>query len=218
MKLKMNTILSMFTPRDVKFLPLLKELTEVMVQAASLLYDLFAFAEKDKRDEICKLIKAEEVKGDKISSRVLKELNNTFITPFDREDINELSDKIEEIIDAINRVALKVMLFSPSQFTEHTVQMAEIIQNGSLEVQGGVDGLDHLTKSDESFRKHYKKIKALEEEADGVYEKGITALFREEIDTRELVKLKDILQELEKTANKINSAGKVLKTIFVKYA
>jgi len=218
MKLKMNTILSIFTPRDVKFLPLLKELTEVMVCAASLLHDLFAFTEKDKRAEICRLIKVEETKGDKISGRVLKELNNTFITPFDREDINELSDKIEEIIDVINRVALKVLLYSPSQFTEQTVQMTEIIQKGSLEVQGAIHGLNHLTRSDDSFRKHYKKIKALEEEADGVYEKGITALFKEQEDTRELVKLKDILQELEKTANKINSTGKVLKTIFVKYA
>jgi predicted phosphate transport protein (TIGR00153 family) len=218
MKLKMNTILSIFTPRDVKFLPLLKELTEVMVRAASLLHELFAFTKKDQRTEICRLIKVEETKGDKISNRVLKELNNTFITPFDREDINELSDKIEEIIDSINRVALKVMLFSPSQFPEHTVRMTEIIQSGSLEMQEAVNRLDHLTKSNHGFRGHYKKIKALEEEADKVYEKGITVLFDEQEDTRELVKLKDIFQELEKTANKINDAGKVLKTIFVKYA
>jgi len=214
----MNTILSIFTPRDVKFLPLLKELTEVMVRAASLLHDLFTLTEKDRRNEICRLIKVEETTGDKVSSKVLKELNNTFITPFDREDINELSDKIEEIIDSINRVALKVMLYSPSQFPGQTVQMTEIIQSGSLEMQKAVDQLDHLTKSNNGFRGHYKKIKALEEEADRVYEKGITFLFDEQEDTRELVKLKDILQELEKTANKINSAGKVLKTIFIKYA
>jgi predicted phosphate transport protein (TIGR00153 family) len=216
--MKINNILSIFTPKDVKFLPLLKELASVMVQAGLLLNELFSLLEKDKRSEICKSIKAKEIEGDKISIRILKELNNTFITPFDREDIDALADKIEEVIDVINRVAQKVLLLSPDRFTQHTIRMTEIIQCGSIEVKEAVDGLNHLKKSDEAFRKHYKKIKVLEEEADRVYEEGITALFKGETNILELIKLKEILQELEKAANKINTTGKVLKTIFVKYA
>jgi predicted phosphate transport protein (TIGR00153 family) len=216
--MKINTILNIFTPKDIKFIPLLKELASVMVKSGSLLHDLFAFTEKEQRSEVCKAIKAEEVKGDKISARVLKELNNTFITPFDREDINVLADKVEEVIDVINRVAQKVLLYSPDQLPSHTIHLAEIIKDGTLEIKGAVDGLENLKKNDTTFRKHYKEIKKLEESADGIYEKGITSLFREEKNTVELIKLKDITQELEKTANKINSTGKVLKTIFVKYA
>jgi uncharacterized protein Yka (UPF0111/DUF47 family) len=63
-----------------------------------------------------------------------------------------------------------------------------------------------------------KKIKQLEEEADGVYEEGTSGLFKSEMRTLELMKLKEIIQELEKSANKINNVGKVLKTIIVKYA
>ncbi|MDR0412752.1 MAG: DUF47 family protein [Dysgonamonadaceae bacterium] len=216
--MKINTILNIFTPKDVKFIPLLKELTSVMVAAGGLLHDLFASSEKEQRNELCKAIKTEEVKGDKISGRILKELNNTFITPFDREDINVLADKIEEVIDVINRVAQKILLFSPDKLPPHTVHLAGIIQAGTLEIKSAVDELDNLRKNDGTFRKHYREIKKLEEMADGVYEKGITQLFREEKNTAELIKLKDITQELEKTANKINSTGKVLKTIFVKYA
>jgi uncharacterized protein Yka (UPF0111/DUF47 family) len=58
----------------------------------------------------------------------------------------------------------------------------------------------------------------LEEEADGVYEKGTTGLFQSEMRTLEMMKLKEIIQELEKSANRINSVGKILKTIIVKYA
>jgi predicted phosphate transport protein (TIGR00153 family) len=216
--MKINTILNIFTPKDVKFIPLLKELVSVMVKSSSLLHDLFAFTEKEQRIEMCKAIKAEEVRGDKISNRILKELNNTFITPFDREDINVLADKVEEVIDVINRVAQKVLLFSPDKLPPHTVHLAEIIKDGTLEIKGAVDGLENLKKNDETFRKHYKEIKKLEETADGIYEEGITSLFSKEKNTVELIKLKDITQELEKTANKINSTGKVLKTIFVKYA
>jgi predicted phosphate transport protein (TIGR00153 family) len=216
--MKFNNILSVFTPKDIKFFPLLQELSAVMVKAGAKLHDLIAFAEEDQRPEICKLIKQEETTGDKISARIVKELNSTFITPFDREDINELADKIEEVIDVINRAAQKILLYSPHRFTPHAVKMTEIIQSGTLEIQGAVEGLEHLKKSDDVFRKHYKDIKKLEEEADGVYEKGITDLFKKEANTVELIKLKEIIQELEKAANKINAAGKVLKTIFVKYA
>jgi predicted phosphate transport protein (TIGR00153 family) len=216
--MKLNNILSVFTPKDIKFFPLLQELSTVMVRAGSKLHDLIAFTEEDQRPELCKLIKQEETTGDKISARIAKELNSTFITPFDREDINELADKIEEVIDVINRAAQKVLLYSPQRFTPHAVKMTEIIQNGTTEIQEAVEGLEHLKKSDDVFRKHYKEIKKLEEEADGVYEKGITDLFKNEANTVELIKLKEIIQELEKAANKINAAGKVLKTIFVKYA
>ncbi|MDR2843474.1 MAG: DUF47 family protein [Candidatus Symbiothrix sp.] len=216
--MKINNILSVFTPKDVKFLPLLKDLSDIMVKSASLLHDLLAFTEKDQRPEICRLIKVEETNGDKLSNSISKELNNTFITPFDREDINELADKIEEVIDVINRAAQKVLLYDPDQFPDSAVQMTEVVQKGTLEVQSAVDGLEHLKKSDVVFRKHYKEIKALEEEADGIYEKGIMDLFRNEKNTVELIKLKEIIQELEKAANKVNSTGKILKTIFVKYA
>jgi predicted phosphate transport protein (TIGR00153 family) len=216
--MKVNTILSIFTPKDVRFFPLLNDLADVLVQAATLLHELFQLDDKEQRLRVCKLIKAEEIRGDKISAAVFKELNNTFITPFDREDIDALADKVEEIIDVINRIGHKIQLYSPEKMPDTTVRMTDIILKGTVEIRDAVSELKNLKKSDARFRSHYKQIKALEEDADGVYERGIMQLFREEKDTVELIKLKEIIQELEKTANKINNAGKVLKTVFVKYA
>ena len=216
--MSINNILSIFTPKDVKFFPLLKEIAEVMVKAGELLHNLAAHTEKEHRPEICKLIKQEETSGDKLSARILKELNSTFITPFDREDINALADKIEEVIDTIHRASQKILLYSPNHFTSYAIRMTELIREGTLEVQKAVCGLEYMKKSDDVFRKHYKEIKRLEEEADGVYEKGIMDLFRNEANITELIKLKEIIQELEKAANRVNSTGKVLKTLFVKYA
>ena len=216
--MKFNNILSFFTPKDVKFFPLLKEISAAMVKASAHLQDLIACTEKEQRPEICKLIKQEETLGDKISARILKKLNTTFITPFDREDIDMLADKIEDVVDVLHRVSQKILLYSPDHFTPSAIRLTRIIHEGTLEIQGAVGSLEHLKKSDEDFRKHYKKIKLLEEEADGVYEEGITDLFQNETNIFELVKLKEIIQELEKAANKVNSTGKVLKTIYVKYA
>ncbi len=216
--MKINTLLSVFSPKDTKFFPLLRETTSIMVQASTLLRDLFSVTEKDRQKEFCKLIKAEELKGDKATGRIFKALNETFITPFDREDINALTDCMDDVIDIINRAAQKVLLYVPQSLPACTVELTEVIYKGTLEVQGAVNELEKMKKADNDFRKHYKEIKRLEEAADVMYEHGIIDLFRDETNTVELIKLKEIITELEKAANKINHTGKVLKTIFVKYA
>ena len=216
--MKVNTLLSLFTPKDVKFFPLLKETASILVQASSLLQELFELTEKEKRKDLCALIKAEEIKGDKATGSILKALNETFITPFDREDIDALADKMDNVIDSINRASLKVLLYSPDNLSDSMRSLTKIIKQGVIEVQGAIDELSYLKHTDHKLRSHYKEIKQLEEEADVIYEKGIMRLFSEETNGVELIKQKEIIQELEKTVDKINNVGKVLKTIFVKYA
>ena len=216
--MKINTLLSIFSPKDVKFFPLLKETASILVKSSLLLNELFLLSEKEKRKELCGKIKEEELKGDKVTGSILEALNETFITPFDREDIDALTDKLDDVIDAINRTSHKVLLYSPEKLPDCTRLLTEIIGKGAIEIQKAVDELSNLKHTDDKLREHCRKIKKLEEEADVVYENGIMTLFKEESNSIELIKLKEIIQELEKTANRINNTGKVLKTIFVKYA
>lgn len=216
--MKINTVLSIFAPKDVKFFPLLRETASILVQASNLLDELFSCKDIAVRDELCREIKAEELKGDKVTGYILKALNETFITPFDREDIDALADEMDDVIDSINRAAQKVLLYSPETLPECTLKLSEVIKKGALEIQAGIEELANIKKTDKRLRQHYKEIKRLEEEADTLYETGIMLLFKEEKNTVELIKLKEVIQELEKTANKINNTGKVFKTIFVKYA
>ncbi|MDD2437437.1 MAG: DUF47 family protein [Massilibacteroides sp.] len=216
--MKINNLLSVFAPKDVKFLPLLNEASEVLTNSAELLKQLFESQEEVVRTDLCKQIKNEELKGDKVTGRVFKALNETFITPFDREDIYELTEEIDDSIDAINRAAHKVLLYDPHRLPSCTAILSDIVREATIEVRSAVGELSNLKKTDDQFRKHCREIKQLEEKADGVYEEGIITLFKEEKDILELIKLKEIIQELEKSANKINNIGKVLKAILVKYA
>jgi len=216
--MKINSILSFFTPKDVKFVPMLMEVAEVMDSSAILLQELFSSDNPKRVVELCHLIKLEETNGDKITGKMFKSLNETFITPFDREDITELTDTMDDVIDIINRVAQKVVLFSPETLPPATLEMAVVIKKGTAEIKSAVDELNNLRKTDNQVRKHTKEIKRLEEEADRIYEKGTSDLFRSNIHPVELIKLKEIIQEMEKVANRINSVGKILKTIIVKYA
>ncbi len=216
--MKINNILSIFSPKDVKFFPLLGETAEILVQGSKLLVQLFNTNNENEQIELCKLIKAEELKGDKTTGKIIKALNETFITPFDREDINALADEMDDVMDSMNRAAQKVLLYSPKRLPESTIKLTEIIDKGTYQLQEAMHELPHLKHSDQKLRQIYKDIKRLEEEADAIYENGTMQLFKEEKDTVELIKLKEIIHELEKTANRINNAGKVLKNIFVKYA
>ena len=124
----------------------------------------------------------------------------------------------DDVLDVINRCAQKVQLYQPQRFPSHTVTLVEVIKKGSDELQSAVNELSNIKRTDLRLRAHCKEIKKLEEEADTVYEEAITYLFSQETNAVELIKLKEIIQELEKTVNKINSAAKVITSILVKYA
>ena len=214
-----NSIVSIFTPKDRKFFPLLEESADILDKAATLLEELFMSDNyKDRATELCRAIKHEETEGDRVIALIYKELNDTFLTPLDREDIGALADEMDDAIDAINRAAQKVLLFSPETLPPATTQLAQIIKQGAKEVQAAAHRLSEVKKSSDQVKLHVKRIKQLEEEADGVYERGTSGLFKSEMRTLEMMKSKEIIQELEKSANRINGVGKVLKTIIVKYA
>jgi uncharacterized protein Yka (UPF0111/DUF47 family) len=96
--------------------------------------------------------------------------------------------------------------------------MAVVIKKGTAGIKAAVNELTNLKKSDKQIRIYIKEIKHFEEEADRIYEKGTSGLFKSDIRTIELIKLKEIIQEMEKAANRINGVGKILKTIVIKYA
>jgi len=217
--MKINTILSIFAPKDVKFFPLLEETAEILEKSAIYLQKLFSSdLQKEEIKELCRLIKTEETKGDKVTGQIFKRLNDTFITPFDREDIDALADSMDDAIDAINRSAQKVLLYSPESLPPSTSLLADTIKSSSIEVKEAVYELSNLKKTDQRIREHAREIKKMEEKADALYEEAIMNLFKTETRPVELIKLKEIIQELEKSANKINNVGKVLKTIIIKFA
>ncbi|MDR0814388.1 MAG: DUF47 family protein [Bacteroidales bacterium] len=215
--MKINSILSFLTPKDTKFIPLLRDTAAILVEAGDLLDQFFRASGKQQK-EICELIKVQESKADKTTGRIFKLLNEIFITPFDREDIHELANNMDDVMDSINRSAHKVIMYSPAELPKYTRKMAEIIQRGTVEIATAIEELASFRRNDRKIRKSCKEIKNLEELADTIYEEGIIDLFHGDFKTLELFKLKEVLQELEKAANKINQTGKVLKTIIVKYA
>ncbi|MDR3236219.1 MAG: DUF47 family protein [Prevotellaceae bacterium] len=214
-----NSFLSRLTPKEPKFFPLLKEMSDVILRAADL---MIAFASShcghDEAIEFYKKIKDEEHKGDKLSIRIFDELNSTFITPFDREDIHDLANNLDDVTDGINSAAKRIALYNPKRLPDSAVLLAKLIKEDAECIARAIGELDVLKKSPAKITQCCNELHDIENKADDVYENFIIKLFNEETDSTEIIKLKDIMYELEKTTDCAEYVGKVIKTIIVKYA
>lgn len=213
-----NSFLNRFTPQEPKFFPLLKKMSDVIIKASDLLVLCLQENTHEKQIELYRTIKEQERVGDSLSHKVFDELNSTFITPFDREDINNLASRLDDVIDGINSCAKRVALYNPKSMPHDAIQLAKIIKESAVSIGKSIDELDVLKKNAKNVKEYCKQLHDLENKADDVYEHFIIKLFEDEKDSIELIKLKEIVYELEKTTDAAEYVGKVIKTIIVKYA
>jgi len=213
-----NSFFSKFTPKEPKFFPILKEMSDVMLVASDLIIECVQKCDHDSAIEYYKKIKEQEKKGDALSNRVFDELNSTFITPFDREDIHHLANRLDDVTDYINSCAKRIVLYNPKQMPESAVALARLIREGAICIGKAVDELDVLKKNADKIKKYCVELHDIENRADDVYENFIIDLFEKEKDGIELIKLKEIMYELEKATDAAEYVGKIIKTIIVKYA
>lgn len=213
-----NNFLNKFTPKEPKFYPLLSELANVVYEASVLIIEATKSKTNAEAVEHFKNIKDKERLGDRVQNKIFDELNNTFITPFDREDINNLASTMDDVTDYINSCAKRIMLYNPKQMPESATRLAEIVKESAVVLTKAVGELDILKKNSSRVAEYCTQLADLEHKADDVYEHFLIDIFENEKDAVEIIKLKDILHELERATDAAEGVGKVIKTIIVKYS
>ncbi|MCK9311605.1 MAG: DUF47 family protein [Bacteroidales bacterium] len=213
-----NSFFSKFTPKEPKFFPILKEMSNVMLIASDLIIECVQKSDHESAIEYYRKIKEQEKKGDALSNQIFDELNTTFITPFDREDINRLSNRMDDVTDYINSCAKRIVLYNPRQLPESATELARLIKEGAVCIGKAVDELDVLKKDAKKIKEYCTELHDIENRADDVYENFIIDLFEHEKDGIEIIKVKEIMYELEKATDATEYVGKIIKTIIVKYA
>ena len=213
-----NSFFSRFTPNEPKFFPLFKQISEVLVTASDLLVECVESSDSTQHAELYKKIKDQERLGDKLSHHIFDELNSTFITPFDREDVHHLATHLDDVIDGINSSAKRIALYKPRKIPGNAVELAKLIKDASVLISKITDKLETLRKDASDLKLYCKELHDIENKADDVYENFVLRLFEDEKDSIELFKLKEILYEMEKTTDTAEYVGKVIRTIIIKYA
>jgi predicted phosphate transport protein (TIGR00153 family) len=213
-----NSFFSKFTPKESKFFPLLKELAEVANEAALQLIGCVESNNQAGSQAIFQSIRNLEHTGDNIILKIYDHLNTTFITPFDREDINNLSNGLDDIVDLIYGCAKRIAFYKPRYLPDQAIVLANVVKQSTEHILEAVDELDVLKKNPVIIKKRCEDLHNLESQADEIFQNFTIELFEKEKDAIEIIKLKEILNVLESITDQTDHVGKIIKTIIVKYA
>lgn len=208
-----------FIPREVKFFDLLEQQSNAVVKGAKLLQE--CLESKGSIDEIylaSKRIHEVEHEGDELVHRLMERLNKSFITPLDREDIHELTSRLDDVLDYVDAVAKRLVTFKIAAPTHHAIELGRIIVRSAEETAVGITLLRDLSKAD-AIMKQCEKINQLENDADQVMRDALNDLFNGGArDPIEVIKWKDIYEHLEIATDKCEDVANILESVLVKYS
>jgi hypothetical protein len=197
-------------PRDTKFFDLLADLSGSLTEGAKLLRSILA----DPHDLAMRVnqVQAIEHRGDKATHAIITKLNQTFITPFDREDIHRLASSLDDVLDFVNSAALRLVMYKISTPPPVSAELAGIIV---LQCEGLAKAVSLLEKNG-AVMEYCEEVNRLEDMADHVSRRAIADLFENEKDPIQLIKLKELYEVLEYATDKAEDAANVLEAIVVK--
>ncbi len=213
-----NSLLSRFTPKEPKFFDFFKKVSVINNDAAILLGEALKTNTIEERQDYFHRIKEKEHQADLVAHEIFEALETSFITPFDREDIQELSNRLDDVVDLINGSSKRMAIYNPKVIHPSIHKLGEIIIEGAKEIDKAIDMLPTLRKNKTNLKNIIEKLHRLENEADEIYEQAVTAIFANETNAIELLKNKGLLSELERTTDAAEHVGKIIGTIIVKYA
>jgi len=216
--MNIDKILKFFVPKDHSFYPLFEEDAKNLVKAAELLRQLMLSTEMAEFERIHKEIVNIEHIGDEITDRTYQQLNKSFITPFDREDIHMLIAHIDDVVDSINGISRRICLYKPKKLMPVYKEMAESIYEAAKEIEICIHCLNDAAANKDEISKACSNVKDIEHKADEYYYVAISELFDKEKDPAELLKNNKILEILERCVDEAEDVTDVIKSILIKMA
>ncbi len=199
-------------PRESKFFEMFAELSRNITEGARLLQDILQHSrEADSRVQQLQEI---EHRADDITHSIITKLNQSFITPFDREDIHRLASSLDDVLDFVNAAAVRLNMYRIVDPPPASAELAGLIVQQSEELARGVS----LLQNNQNVLAHCVEFNRLENEADRVSRKAIAELFEREKDPIQLIKIKELYEVLENATDKAEDAANVLEGVALKSA
>lgn len=203
----------MFMPKEVKFFDLFDKQAENLVKAAEFykkLTDEAAFTPENVR-----AMHELEHYGDELTHNIINTLNETFITPFDREDILALANRLDDIIDGIYLITNRFQLYKITKPTEYSQKLANTIAQSTKAMQKALASLRSNKKMKETLFQCVE-INRLENEGDVLRDEAISWLFENEKDPIMVIKQKELFEEAETVTDFCEYVANLVESILVK--
>jgi predicted phosphate transport protein (TIGR00153 family) len=199
-----------FVPREQEFFDLFEEASGNILRAAELLERMLRTY--PEHGELARDILICEQDGDRITHDIIRRLNQTFVTPIDREDIYQLASALDDVVDFIEEVADFLGLYKIEAPMEQAQAMSRVLLDASRQVDQamrrmrGFGDIHHFTV----------EINRLENEGDRLVRESLAALFQEGIDPIVVIRWKDIYERLEAGIDSTETVANILENIVIK--
>lgn len=198
-------------PTDEAYFGMLGDLAGLLTEAATQLDALLAAPEH--ADPLVHTIRQIESRADDLKHEIIARLSRTFVTPFDREDIHTLADRIDAVVDLAEDVAESIQTLHVRSVDQPTRQLADVLLRACRVLAAGVAEL----KRPKRVVEHTRRMKALEEEGDRVFDAAMGELFAGSPDPLDVLRRKSLYDKLEDAIDECDDVANVLESIAVKH-
>ena len=200
--MSLNTFFQYFVPKEERFYPLFKQQAENFVKASSALRKMLHTQDETQLETLKKEIKHCETEGDQVLNRIYALLGSAVLTPFDRSDVHELAERIDNLLDRLDDCGNILYTRKFHEFDNAVVTMADNIYFACQSLQQIIELLPSLnTGKGREIARVCNEVKTIEHECDEIYGSYISDLVSQKLTLVEIVKRKDLIQVLENTAN-----------------
>lgn len=215
--MSLNALMRWLKPREMVFFDLLESAAGNAYQASQLFDREIRTGDPARFAELRRQMKDLEHAGDDLTREILDRLNHTFVTPIDREDIMELAHAIDDVVDKVHAVCERLILYRISHVMPAVTEMSSIIVEGSGEILHLIRSLRNMSNQKE-IRDRIQRVHTLENKADSIYHAGLAQIFENPKDPIELIKWKEILEQIEDATDKVELVAKVIGSTVMKNA
>jgi predicted phosphate transport protein (TIGR00153 family) len=204
-----------FIPKEFNFFNLFEKQVDFAVEAATYFKEL---TQKGVVDEAAiKKIGDIEHQGDEATHTIFEQLNKTFITPFDREDIHALAGQLDDIIDMINTIASRLNVYKIIRIDKNLIEFAAVIEESVRAVAAMVKGMRNI-KNSKLIAQYCVEIHRLENVGDAMRDKVLGELFETEKNPITVIKWKELYEDAETVLDICEDVALVVDSIIVKQA
>lgn len=203
-------------PKKIDFYELFDRAIDNLANCTDLLVETFKNFEKIDFEKNAKAIYAFEQEGDMITHDIMRKLNQTFLTPIDREDIHELASRIDDVLDHIWGTVDRMLVFKITKLTPEIMIVAEDMQMMADILKKSMRDLRE--KQYARVQEHCIEINRLENRIDRIHRDALGKLLNEPNDPLYVIKWKDIYQLLEEASDRAEDVANILESIVLKYA
>ncbi len=200
-------------PREDEYFAFFSQMSAKIQDAAQLLVQMVE-DDDSKFEHYYLKIKKTENSCDELTHKITTKLNKSFVTPFDREDIYELSVALDDVCDYIDAAARAILIYDIRGLTEHARSLAEIMYRLAVQIHGSVS----ILNKPNDINRYIVEIHRLENEADDVYFRAIGELFRKEENPITLIKWKELYEILENATDRCESVANIIESIVLKHS